>query len=233
MDSFVSDEIQSNCDTSSSSSVEPKRKRRRTEAQNDVVSINETMSATTNTMSFKRQSQNVYSNVKRWRTEREQQIYSSKLIQALHHVRPGDGGAGRSGRGRAVRRTAYRVLATSAKGATRWSRAILESSLSLRLKRRHKKVKVSAVAGLKKKNTSTAATTTKKKKKLPAVEKRLRVLGRLIPGCRKASSLNLLEETTDYIAALEMQVRVMAAIAEVMAATPPSAEDRLGANVNS
>ncbi|KAL5853812.1 hypothetical protein ACOSQ3_008930 [Xanthoceras sorbifolium] len=220
MESFVSDDhVESNCGTSSSSSsVEPKRKRRRIESSDDVEENEKA----------------AYRTVKRWRTERDQRIYSSKLLQALRHVR-GRSRTRSSWRGREVRDTADRVLAVSAKGVTRWSRAVLASSLSLRLNRRHRKAKV-AVAGcnrLKKKTVETITT----KKKLPAVEKKLRVLGRLIPGCRKASCLNLLEEATDYIAALEMQVRAMASLAEILSAAQqqqqPPADDRLGANIAS
>ncbi|XVF31477.1 hypothetical protein REPUB_Repub16aG0149500 [Reevesia pubescens] len=167
---------------------------------------------------------------KRWRTEREQQIYSSKLIEALRRSRRTSSYAA----GKEVHETADRVLAVSAKGTTRWSRAILASRLSAGAKmRKHKKAKVTANRMLRKPEIN------REKKKLPVVERKLKVLGRLVPGCRKLSFSNILEETSDYIAALEMQVRAMTAITEFLAggvgsggAQPPPA-DRLDSNVNS
>lgn len=137
-----------------------------------------------------------------WRTESEQQIYSSKLVDALCHLRRPDSPGATV---RAVRDAADRVLAVSAKGRTRWSRAIMTRRLSLRLsqiKRKHKRA-ARPESGSRKPTV---------KKKLPPVQRKVRALSRLIPGCRNISLPNLLEETTDYIAALEMQVKAMAFI---------------------
>ncbi|GMJ11537.1 ATBS1 Interacting Factor 4 [Hibiscus trionum] len=162
----------------------------------------------------------------RWRTGREQQIYSSKLIEALRLRSPRTSS---SANGNDVRDTAYRVLAVSAKGTTHWSRAILISRLNAKM-RKHKKAKISANRKLRKPASNS------EKRKLPVVERKLVALGRLVPGCRKLSFSNLLEETSDYIAALEMQVRAMTAIAEFLAVGNDggvqSPADRLGSNVN-
>ncbi|KAI8555540.1 hypothetical protein RHMOL_Rhmol05G0180400 [Rhododendron molle] len=54
------------------------------------------------------------------------------------------------------------------------------------------------------------------KKQIKAAQRKARFLSRLVPGCQKLSFLNLLEEATDYIAALEMQVRAMTALAGLL-----------------
>ncbi|KAK8542649.1 hypothetical protein V6N13_136796 [Hibiscus sabdariffa] len=163
----------------------------------------------------------------RWRTGREQQIYSSKLIEALRRRSPR---ASSSANGNDVRDTAYRVLAVSAKGTTHWSRAILISRLSAKM-RKHKKAKVSA------NRKSRKPASNSEKRKLPVAERKLMALARLVPGCRKLSFSNLLEETSDYIAALEMQVRAMTAITEFLTVGndggTQSPADPLGPNVNS
>lgn len=55
-----------------------------------------------------------------------------------------------------------------------------------------------------------------KGKNLPAVQRKVKVLGRLVPGCRKEALPVILEEATDYIAALEMQVRALSALTELL-----------------
>ncbi|KAK8495896.1 hypothetical protein V6N13_031878 [Hibiscus sabdariffa] len=154
--------------------------------------------------------------VKRWRTQREQHFYSSKLIQALHRSRRTSA--------KEVHETAYRVLAVLAKGTTRWSRAILTA----RKMTKHKRAKVASSTRWRRPAING------EKRKTPVVQKKLQALGRLVPGCRKLSFTNLLEETSDYIAALEMQVRAMTAITELLAGGGPQPPaDRLASNVNS
>uniref|UniRef100_A0A1J3I698 BHLH domain-containing protein n=1 Tax=Noccaea caerulescens TaxID=107243 RepID=A0A1J3I698_NOCCA len=153
--------------------------------------------------------------LKRWRTNRVQQIYSCKLVEALRRVRQRSNDASKvSGAAREIRETADRVLAASARGTTRWSRAIIATRVRARLKK-HRKAK--STGNIK----SRKATTETKRIKLPAVERKLKILGRLVPGCRKVTVPNLLDEATDYIAALEMQVRAMEALAEILATAAP------------
>ncbi|XP_074578689.1 transcription factor bHLH148-like [Curcuma longa] len=148
----------------------------------------------------------------KWRTEGEQRIYSSKLIDALLRVRRSSASAPSAlpsdhVRSREVRRAADRVLAVSARGRTRWSRAILLGrTLRRRVRQRAGCPKPASAAYV----TRAAA----ERRKSPAVEKKTRVLGRLVPGCRKLPLPSLLEEASDYIMALEMQVRAMSAIDE-------------------
>lgn len=151
----------------------------------------------------------------RWRTAAEQQIYSAKLVDAITKVRRNSAAAAAVHRGRVVREAADRVLATAAKGRTRWSRAILTSRVGLRMRKRRKAI----VAGDNRLRKPAA------RKQVPALQRRVRVLGRLVPGCRRLPFSNILEEATDYIAALEMQVRAMTAIAELLSGTGASSSN--------
>lgn len=167
------------------------------------------------------------SNKIQWKSDAQQQIYSSKLLQALRHVRRSTGtsttttvGVGTSVRKHVVRETADRVLAVTAKGRTRWSRAILTNKLkikNLKRSRRERGLIVSSAgtanSRLKKPRVSILRLKTKN---LPAVQRKTRVLGGLVPGCKKQSLPVVLEEATDYIPALEMQVKAMAALVELL-----------------
>lgn len=163
----------------------------------------------------------------RWRTDTEQQIYSSKLLQALRHVRRSNDNPSPVNAGRAVRETADRVLAVTAKGRSRWSRAILTGRLSRRLSqinKKHKKAKLNS-GNIKSKKPAA-------KKRLPALQRKVRVLGRLVPGCQKLPFPNLLEETNDYISALQMQIKAMTFLTGLLSAggsgSVAAHPDRLG-----
>lgn len=145
-----------------------------------------------------------------WRSETEQQIYSRRLVEALRRI-PSPAATTKPRAAGQVRETADRVLAATAKGRTRWSRAILGRWKRFH-RQQHKKAKRAAATGIKRERIGRETT-----RRLPAVQKKARVLGRLVPGCRKVSFPNLLEEATDYISALEMQVRAMTALAELLA----------------
>ncbi|XP_052206059.1 transcription factor bHLH149 [Diospyros lotus] len=151
----------------------------------------------------------------RWRSEAEQLSYSVKLIEALREAqaRRNSSPPAPAANCRTVRDTANRILAVSAKGRSRWSRAILTNRLRTRLNnsnkhKKHKKLKVTGDIRSKKLPVL--------KRTLPPLQRKVRVLGRLVPGCRKLPFPNLLEEASDYIAALEMQVRAMDALAGLL-----------------
>lgn len=159
----------------------------------------------------------------KWRTEGEQKLYSSKLLEALRRVRRGE--PVEPPRSRAVREAADRALAVAARGRTRWSRAIL-STRALKLKSRKRRPACPA----RPKNPFAGAAA---KKRSPVLQRKARVLSRLVPGCRKLSFQTLLEEASDYIAALEMQVRTMSALTDILSSSsssgaPPS--DQLGSS---
>ncbi|KAK9735762.1 hypothetical protein RND81_04G226000 [Saponaria officinalis] len=150
----------------------------------------------------------------RWKSSAEQQTYSTKLIDALRQVRLHHAP---TGSGTTLRAAADKALAMAARGRTRWSRAILSTRLKLRRKN-HRKVKIRS-----KIPPPPPPPMTAEKSTTAPVEKRVKVLGRLVPGCRKLSLPNLLEETSDYIAALQMQVRAMTALAQLLSGSPSSA----------
>lgn len=165
---------------------------------------------------------NLKSRIMKWRSETLHQNYSSKLIEALRRNRRSTYSSISSSsslsmkiaRGKKIRETADRVLAVTAKGTTRWSRSILAS----RRPRVNTKIH--------KKNLSKVNENGKNRlprlnaKKVPAIKKKVQILGMLVPGCKKLSFPNLLDETSDYIAALEMQVRTMAALTELLTGAP-------------
>ncbi|KAL9389278.1 hypothetical protein Peur_017883 [Populus x canadensis] len=173
-----------------------------------------------------KQNQNSQSHAK-WKTEAQQQVYSSKLIQALSQVNLNPSTSSAPRQGRAVREVADRALAFAAKGKTRWSRAILTSRIKLKFrKQQHKRQRLASSSSSSPGSTTGSSSRSSRKHKvsvlrlkakgLPAVQRKVRVLGRLVPGCRKQPLPVILEEATDYIAALEMQVKTMTAIAELL-----------------
>ncbi|XP_037425152.1 transcription factor bHLH148-like [Triticum dicoccoides] len=157
----------------------------------------------------------------KWRTRREHEIYSSKLFEALRLVRGGSSSASTApARGRAVREAADRALAVAARGRSRWSRAIL-ASRRRRLQAAHR-ARLRAPATPPARHSSVAAAAQPQPGKAPALAKKAKVLGRLVPGCHKLPFPALLSEASDYIKALEMQVRAMTALAEVLASVSSS-----------
>ncbi|OEL16864.1 hypothetical protein BAE44_0022120 [Dichanthelium oligosanthes] len=149
----------------------------------------------------------------KWRSPRAQESYSSKLLFALRLVRTTTSGCRSSSAqatgGREVRDAAYRALAVSARGRSRWSRAILA--------RRRRALQRARLVPLPRATTSCGATTTTTTSS-SSVASKARVLGRLVPGCRRLSLPALLAEVSDYIQALEMQVRAMNKLAQDLAA---------------
>ncbi|XP_027329758.1 transcription factor bHLH147-like [Abrus precatorius] len=144
----------------------------------------------------------------KWKSQAQQQIYSSKLRQALARLNLGSSGSVPR-RGKAVREAADRVLAVTAKGRTRWSQAILRNRLKLKFTK-HKRQRVASPPTRSKKPRVSVYRL--KGKSLPGVQRKVRFLGRLVPGCRKQPLPVILEEAIDYISALEMQVRAMNAV---------------------
>lgn len=183
--------------SSSNRARESRRRKKRMKTQhsqspNDVVSGNHKIS---------------------WKSETTQQLYSSNLLQALRKVRlsPSSSSSPVPRRGRAVREAADRVLAVAARGRTRWSRAILTNRLRLKfLKKATKRQRAAATTGSSRSARKPRLEILRLKgKNLPAVQRKVKTLGRLVPGCRKEPLPVILEEAADYVSALEMQIRAM------------------------
>ncbi|XP_010549003.1 PREDICTED: transcription factor bHLH147 [Tarenaya hassleriana] len=163
----------------------------------------------------------------RWRSEKQQQIYSTKLVQALRELRISQSPESSTPRetprgGRAVREVADRALAVTARGRMLWSRALL-ASRSVKLKfRKRKRPRISnlgtapVTGSCQSRKQRATVLRLKGKKSIPAVQRKVKVLSRLVPGCRKQPLPVVLEETTDYIAAMQMQIRAMTAILDAV-----------------
>ncbi|KAK7246253.1 hypothetical protein RIF29_41115 [Crotalaria pallida] len=173
----------------------------------------------------------------KWKTQKQQQIYSSKLRQALTRVNL----AGNR-RGKEVREAADRVLAVTAKGRSRWSRAILMTSrlkINKFRKQQHKRRKITASsigpgpAQTRLKKQSRFSVLRLKGKTVPAFQRKVKVLGRLVPGCKKEPLPVILEEAIDYIPALEMQVRAMTALSQLLFGSSSSSSSGGGAESSS
>lgn len=139
----------------------------------------------------------------RWRSPVQQLSYTTDLVCALRRIRRASSPSPTTTR--AVREAADRILAAAARGRSRWSRAILSTRRrSLKLLRRRRRLPSPASS-----------------RGLPAaLERKVKMLGRLVPGCRKLPLTALLKEASDYVAALEMQVQAMAALTRTLS-TPP------------
>ncbi|KAG0476673.1 hypothetical protein HPP92_013514 [Vanilla planifolia] len=154
---------------------------------------------------------------RKWRTEMEQNAYSTKLLDALRRFRRPAPAAEAPPRSRDIREAADQVLAVAARGQTRWSRAIL-SSRKIKLKARRPRPATPASSLFWKIRAAAVGAHSMPKKKAAVLEGKAAVLGHLVPGGRKLSFPTLLEEASDYIAALEMQVRSMSNLTAILSA---------------
>ncbi|WVZ72491.1 hypothetical protein U9M48_020941 [Paspalum notatum var. saurae] len=165
------------------------------------------------------QQQPQHQQANKWRSGAQQRIYGRRLLDALRAT----GG----GQPRAVKAAADSALALTARGQTRWSRAILLAGAACSRRRvlvkaggkirgrRHSRPPHQPQPQQVKSATLALGSGSGKEHK---VQERLRVLGRLVPGCRKLPAPALLDEAADYVAALQMQVNTMRALADALAA---------------
>lgn len=154
----------------------------------------------------------------KWKSQAQQQIYSTKLRQAITRVNS----SSTPRRGKAVREAADRALAVTARGRTRWSRAILMTRLKIKF-RKKKPNRVTALPSSRSKKSRVNVFRLKGKVVVPSVQRKVRFLGGLVPGCKKEPLPVILEEAIDYIPALEMQVRAMSALFNLLSASTSGA----------
>ncbi|WOL09344.1 transcription factor bHLH150 [Canna indica] len=150
----------------------------------------------------------------RWRAAARERAYRRRLVEALRAA-----ARRRASEPRDVKEAADSALALTAGGRSRWSRAILLG--------RHRRAKLLVKAGGKAARSRGGRPRPDAMPPPPGkgnrVRDRLRLLGRLVPGCRKLSAPSLLEETVDYVAALEMQVKSMRALVNALSAAAAAA----------
>nr|GFD15080.1 hypothetical protein [Tanacetum cinerariifolium] len=116
------------------------------------------------------------------------------------------------------REAANRALAMSAKGHTRWSQAILTNKVKRKAIKHNlspRRVVVATMAAKKRFSKRRLGILRLKSKNLLTVQRKARDLRHLVPGCRKQPLAVVLDEVTDYIGALEMQIKAMAALADL------------------
>ncbi|THU60949.1 hypothetical protein C4D60_Mb07t18140 [Musa balbisiana] len=132
----------------------------------------------------------------KWGTGARERTYRRRLLEALCRARGGSASGPR-----AVKEAADSALALTARGRSRWSRAILfgRRGGNLLLKARGRVL-------VRRGRPRMVASPRPEGKR---VRDSLLTLRRLVPGCRKVSTSSLLEESADYLAALEMQVKAM------------------------
>ncbi|KAG0484753.1 hypothetical protein HPP92_008649 [Vanilla planifolia] len=164
----------------------------------------------------------------KWRSGVQQRIYGRRLIEALRATSYGGGQHPPPTAGpRAIKDAADSALALTARGQSRWSRAILFG----RCRRRKLLIKAGGKIRRQRSRRPLRKITLEAIPDIPEemhgkkMRDRLRKLSMLVPGCRKLSATSLLEEAADYVAALEMQVKTMRALADALSAaaiSPPS-----------
>lgn len=145
-----------------------------------------------------------------------QRKYIRQLVAVLRHGRIERTTRGLA-RSRAVKLAADMSLAMAARGRTAWSRAILRKYLFRPKKSRCQRRSVIKSGWASANNSKRCKTTFPGKKSVRrlfrvTVASRMQSLMELIPGSRHLDTLFFLEEVTDYIVALKMQVEAMQAL---------------------